>query len=111
MSSQPTPVTIGGLPFQCVKLSEADFSDIAAIYVILCVDKNGNWTVIDIGQTGELGKRIDTHDRRSCWETNCPNHNIWVCIYKMPTDKYNKQDRLELEKRLRNQYNPPCGER
>jgi|GEM_PF-3432314 len=46
MSSQSTPVTIGGLPFQCVKFSEADFSDIAAIYVILCVDKNGRWTVI-----------------------------------------------------------------
>jgi len=109
MNSKPVSVTIGALPFQCVKLSEADFRDIAAIYVILCVDKDGNWTVLDIGQTGELGERIDTHDRKKCWAEKCPNNNIWVCVYKMPSDNYTKQDRLNLEKKIRNQYNPPCG--
>jgi hypothetical protein len=111
MNSQPVSVTISTLPFQCVGLSEADFSDIAAIYVILCVEQNGNWTVLDIGQTGELGERIDNHDRKQCWIDKCPNKNVWVCIYKMPSNSYTKQNRLDLEKRLRDQYNPPCGKR
>ena len=111
MNEKPILVTIGNLAFQCVRLSEADFKDIAAIYVIICVDKDGIWKVLDVGQTGELGERIDNHDRKKCWKDNCPNKNIWVCIYKMPSDKYTKQDRLDLEKKLRDQYNPPCGKR
>jgi hypothetical protein len=104
-------VTIGGQTFVCVALKDADFRDVAAIYVILCVQEGGKWKILDVGQTGELGQRIDSHDRRSCWERNCPNKNIWVCVYPMPTSKYTKEDRLKFEKALRAQYKPPCGER
>lgn len=104
-------VTIGGLSFACVRLANADFADVAAIYVILCVDQNGGWTVLDVGQSGELGTRIDSHDRQGCWSRNCPSGNIWVCVYCMPSNKYTKEDRMRLEKTLRDQYNPSCGKR
>lgn len=111
MSEKIVPLTIGGKSFRCSSLADADFKDIAAIYVILCVDKDGKWEVLDVGQTGELGERIDEHDRKSCWLSNCPNKNVWVCTYPMPTNIYTKQQRLNLEKELRNKYNPPCGKR
>jgi hypothetical protein len=60
-------VTIGGYPFVCVALSEADFSDVAAVYAILCVGPRGSWTVLDVGQSGRVGSRIDEHERRECW--------------------------------------------
>jgi hypothetical protein len=105
-------VTIAGLAFQCVKLPDADFKDIAAIYVILCViDKDGHWQVLDVGQTGELGERIDGHDRIKCWGEHCPNGNIWVCFYPMPSSTYSKEDRLDVEKKLRSDLNPPCGKK
>ena len=104
-------VTIGGLPFVCVRLANADFADVAAIYVILCVAQDGNWTVLDVGQSGELGTRIDSHDSQGCWSRNCPSGNIWVCVYHMPSNKYTKEDRMKLEKTLRDQYNPSCGKR
>jgi hypothetical protein len=66
MAAQTANVTIGGYPFVCVSLANADFADIAAIYVILCVAKDRSWRVLDVGQTGELGDRIDSHDRRTC---------------------------------------------
>ena len=111
MSEKSVSVTIGNLNFQCVRISDADFKDIAAIYVIICVASNGNWNVLDVGQSGELGDRIDNHDREDCWKRNCLNQTIWVCIYPMPSNKYTKQDRLDIEKKLRNQYNPKCGNR
>lgn len=111
MSDKNIPLTIGGRKFHCTKLSEADFNNIAAIYVIICVDKDRKWIVIDVGQTGELGNRFDQHDRKNCWINNCPNKNIWVCIYPMPTNTYSKRERLDFEENIRSQYNPPCGKR
>lgn len=104
-------VAIGGYPFVCVRLSEADSSDVAAVYVILCVAATGSWTVLDLGQTGRLGSRIDEHEREECWHRNCPSGNIWVCVYRMPSDRYSEADRVRVETELREKYNPPCGER
>jgi hypothetical protein len=95
----------------CVALSEADFADVAAVYVVLCVATDGSWTVLDVGQSGEVGSRIDEHERRQCWERNCPNGKIWVCVYRMPTATYTQADRLRVEAELRQKYNPPCGKR
>jgi len=105
-------LNIDGKNCICVPLSDANFADIAAIYVIICINRVGNtYTVIDIGQTGELGTRINNHDRETCWKRKCPNGNIWVCIYKTPTNLYTKQQRLDLEHQWRAKYNNLCGER
>ena len=106
-----TELTIYNLPFKCTRLSDADFSDRAAIYVIICVISKDDWEVIDVGQSGELGTRIDTHERKRCWEQHCPNGNIWVCIYPMPSSSFSKQQRIELEGKIRDEYNPVCGEK
>ncbi|MDQ7788455.1 MAG: hypothetical protein RDU41_00190 [Clostridia bacterium] len=106
-----TDVTIGGYPFVCVPLAQADFSDVAAIYVILCVAQDRSWTVLDVGQSGQVGSRIDDHDRRGCWERNCPNRNIWVCAHRMPSAQHTKQKREQLESALRAKLNPKCGKR
>jgi len=102
-----TKLTIGGYSFQCINLSTAEFTDISAVYVILCVASGGSSTVLDVGQTGELGSRIDSHDRRTCWERNCTSKNIWVCVRSMP----NLDDRLRVERQIRDQYSPLCGKR
>lgn len=109
--AEPVPLTIGGKSFSCVRLANADFKDVAAIYVVLCVGEGGSWTVLDVGQSGELGARIDSHDRRECWSGNCPGGNIWVCVYPMPSSRYTKQDRRQLERSIRDQYRPACGKR
>lgn len=108
---EPTNLTIDGYAFACVRLSDADFKDVAAIYVIICVASGGSWTVIDVGQTGQLGTRIDTHERIDCWGKKCPNGNIWVCIHRMPSDKYTEEDRRKREKEIRSKHTNLCGER
>ncbi len=108
----PVTLTISGHSFYCVPLAQADFSDLAAVYVILCVKPDKSWTVLDVGQTGVLGSRIDSHDRRECWTKNCATKNIWVCVYSMPSTKYSPQDRRDLEAEMRKQHSyAPCGQR
>ena len=105
------PVTIGGRMFFCERLSDADFADRAAVYVVLCVAQDGSWTVLDVGQSGQVGSRIDNHDRESCWKKHCPYGDIWVCVYSMPSSRYTREDREEFEAELRSKLNPPCGTR
>jgi hypothetical protein len=106
-----TNLTIGGRTFACVSLSEADFTDVAAVYVVLCVAQDGSWTVLDVGQSGQAGSQIYDHDRSGCWAMNCANNNIWVGVYRMPSSQYTRQDREWLEAQIRSQYQPPCGKR
>jgi hypothetical protein len=106
-----TNLTIGGTTFVCAMLSEADFTDVAAVYAILCVAQDGTWIVLDVGQSGQTGSRIYDHDRKACWARNCANNNVWVCIFRMPSSRYTREDREKFEAELRTQYRPPCGRR
>jgi len=109
MNTKNVNLTIEGYPFVCVPLSEANFNDLAAIYIIICVSQDGSWTTLDVGQSGELGSRINSHERKDSWRRKC--QNIWVCAYRMPTDKYTREDRLGIERFLRQKLQPLCGER
>ena len=102
-------VTIEGLSFTCVPLEEANFKDIAAIYVIICINKGNTPKIIDIGQTGEAGDRFDNHKRKECWKKYCQMGKLWACLYPMPSVKFTKKERIDLERKLRTKFNPPCG--
>ena len=78
--------------------------DRAAVYVILDSDNN----VIDVGQSGEAGTRLLTHERKPCWDRY---GGEWFAIKWMPSDKYGREDRENLERGIRNRENPPCGEK
>jgi len=56
-------VTIGGRTFACVRLSEADFTYVAAVCVVLRMNQDASSTVLDVGQSGQVGRRIDDHGR------------------------------------------------
>jgi len=78
--------------------------DRAAIYVIL----DSNNAIIDVGQSGQTGTRLLTHERKHCWDRY---GGKWFAIKRMPSDQYSREDREKLESEIRNQENPPCGER
>lgn len=83
--------------------------DRAAVYVIICRKTNGENLVIDVGESGEVGLRISTHTRRSCWERNCSG-TLYVYLRYMPTSEgHDAASRRALEAKIRREYNPPCG--
>ena len=77
--------------------------DRAAVYVILGSDND----VIDVGQSGEIGTRLLTHERKPCWDRHGGKR---FTIKWMPSDKYSREDREKLEREIRDRENPPCGE-
>jgi hypothetical protein len=111
MATTPVSITIAGTNFACVPLAEANFIDIAAVYVVLCVNSDGSWLALDVGQSSAVGTRIDSHDRELCWRRECPSGNIWVCVYPMPAGKFTDKARTAFESQLRQSLNPPCGDR
>jgi len=80
----------------------------AAVYVIICKTAEGENHVKDVGESGEVGVRIGSHDRKSCWEKNC-NGTLGVYLRYMPSPDYSPEERRALEQKIRNQCKPPCG--
>ena len=76
----------------------------APVYVITNYSKD----IIDVGQSGETGTRLDNHERRPCWKKN-DGYYFYICW--MPSDRYTQDDRLELERRIRREYFLSCGEK
>ena len=77
------------------------FKDVGAVYVIL--KKNGtNFSVIYIGQTGDLSERFDNHHKRLCFDRNGKTH-IGIHLESVETR------RLDIETDLVRNYSPACN--
>jgi hypothetical protein len=70
----------------------------SGVYAIL----DNNYNVVDAGESQDVKKRIENHDRKSCWS----RHNgTNVAVYYIS----GSLARLTLESLVRQTYNPPCG--
>ena len=73
--------------------------DQSGVYVIL----NGNEQIIDVGESSEVKTRIKNHERKSCWKTH--RYSSFAVYY---TSQANRE---RIEKQIRENHNPPCGEK
>ena len=84
----------------------------AAVYVIMCkASSDGKYYVEDVGETGEVGVRIADHERRLCWKRKCIGSLSVYLRYMRSAAGYTSEDRRKLERKIREQYHPPCGKR
>jgi len=89
----------------------------AGIYMVLAGSKldTGNWDtssyeLLDIGQSGETGVRLDIHERRNCWSgRKSSNKTVVFKFAAMSSDKYDETDRRIVECCLRAHTRPLCG--
>ncbi len=44
--------------------------DRLGVYAILDQRENNRYPLLDVGESSNVKTRIDTHDRRDCWERN-----------------------------------------
>lgn len=87
--------------------SDTNFRNIGAIYIFckISVDKDLNLMIVPlyIGETGELGKRIDNHEKWECVIFEGCTH---ICVKTIS----GRKARLEMEKDLRHNYSTPCND-
>jgi hypothetical protein len=89
-------------------LREVDFLDRACVYVILCKKLDGKYRIIYAGETGQVGTRLSNHEKYACWDRNCYSE-LHVAIFLTPSEEYTPEDRREIEKEIRDQYDPACN--
>ncbi|NPV82771.1 MAG: GIY-YIG nuclease family protein [Candidatus Aminicenantes bacterium] len=75
------------------------------VYTVWCITDKGNY-LLDVGQAENLHERIVNHDRKDCWKRNCYGQTAYYLA-----KEYSEQARLNLEKRIREEHKPPCGEK
>jgi predicted GIY-YIG superfamily endonuclease len=101
-------IQIGGYLFNGpYLLSNFDEIDKAAVYAILC-KLNETYYVIYIGQSGELGTRLQSHNKKECWEKHCKG-TLYVAIFNTPSTTYSAEQRRLIERELINEHNPVCN--
>ena len=62
-------------------------------------------TVLDVGESSDIGERIGSHDRRWCWES----HALGLPIVVYAHIQSDLVRRLLAERNLRQQLHPLCG--
>ena len=77
---------------------------------MVCIEGD-KFTVIDVGEAEKVKERIDTHDRKDCWEQNCKSGTIKFGVHY--TSNMTDEKRREIEGKIRNSPRRTvlCGEK
>jgi predicted GIY-YIG superfamily endonuclease len=73
------------------------------VYLILRKNTGGNFTLLYIGQTGDLSTRFDNHHKQWCFDRNGKTH---IGVLPEP----NEQRRLAIEADLLKAHRTPCND-
>lgn len=82
--------------------------DRSGVYAILDLRADGKYCIIDVGESSQVKTRVETHDRKGCWQHN-RRGTLYVAVLYRPN--LQQAGRSAIEQEIRQQYNPPCGER
>lgn len=94
-----------GYVFQGPYLSPSELPTYSGVYLVTY--KIGSQDIVlDIGQAENIRERIETHDRKACW-----NNIRKGPLYYYATNVQSDLLRGMLEHSLRQKYNPLCGEK
>ncbi len=76
----------------------------AGIYTVFGNPEDPNGSCVDVGQSKNVRKRIENHDRTQCWEEAGYN-KLWIAVI------YTSLSGLDMiEQDLIRQLNPVCGQ-
>ena len=95
-------VKIGDYNFDGPYRSTDSIENKSGIYAILHY-KEGKYYLLDIGESSRIKKELEEHDRKE-WEKNSKGSIEYSVIY---TPNLWKNDRKEIEAKIRATYNPP----
>jgi hypothetical protein len=97
-------INIGGYNFDGPYGHTKDIENASGVYAILGRSGTSPWSIVDVGESGALRDRIDTHDRSPCWRRR-GHAQLAAAVLYVP-----ERQRMAIEQQLRGQLNPPCGE-
>lgn len=96
-------ISIGRYRFEGPFTATAQLRRQSGVYVIHCVT-GGRYHNIDVGESQDVRKRVDSHDRAPCWTRNCRGTLTVSVLY------CGEADRMRVEKELRTAQVWSCGQ-
>jgi hypothetical protein len=99
-------ILIGRWEFEGPYRSAEILKDRSGVYTILDQRRNGEYYVVDVGESKAVKTRIESHDRANCWTRNLQGNLTVAVLY---TPNLQQFDRRAIEQELRSQYTPVCG--
>ena len=97
-------INLGGFEFIGPLTKFKNIEKQSGVYVILGKHKfSDRWTVVEVEESEDVYSRITSRDRISGW--------LWYSLLSIAVHYTDRHNRRFLERRIRNQYNPPCGKR
>jgi hypothetical protein len=80
------------------------------VYAVLCKTTT-EWSVLDIGESGNVAERLSGHDRKLSWFVHAMARGgeVWFAAHYTPGAT--ADGRRRIEHGLRQATNPPCGDR
>jgi len=99
-------IKIGRYSFEGLFATTDAIIDRSGVYAVLSITEN-NAFLLDVGESANVQTRLNTHDRRICWEKNKKKGQIFYAIHY--TYRLHKAGRLRVEQEIRRNHNPCCG--
>lgn len=78
-------------------------ADTSGVYVITTHIGDSQHRVIDVGESAQLKKRIENHDRSSLWPTHALG-GLFASVFYCE-----EATRMLIESQIRQFHSPPCG--
>jgi hypothetical protein len=99
-------ITLAGYSFEGPYSQESSLRNAAGVYAILD-ERADSYYVLDVGESGEVKDRVESHDRRQCWKRYAQGPIRYAVHY---TPSVSAAGRREIERAVRRKYSPPCGD-
>ena len=97
-----TKTQLGNHQFVGPHVNATSLPTLSGVYLITKLVNNQH-EVIDVGESGNIARRIPSHDRMDQWETVAQNgFHVWTLAA-------NEAQRMLIEKAHRTAYRPICG--
>ncbi len=100
-------ITIERFPFEGPFYVASQLNERSGIYVFFDY-YHEEYSVLDIGESHFGNTRLPYHDRSACWARIKKKTIEYAALY---TPNLQQTGRKKIEQELKEQYNPPCGER
>lgn len=94
-------VSILDRPFEGPFADTFSLKNLPGVYVILGNNGGDYWTVVDVGESGDVRRRVENHNRKRDWQGQ---KLATIAVAAL----YTRGNREGLEREIRNFYKPLC---
>lgn len=100
-------INLAGYRFAGSYSSTGSLANRSGVYAILTPTYSNRYRVVDVGESAKVKSRVETHDRKSCWQRNANSGELRYAAYYTPG--LQQAGRQAIEQKVRKRYRPPCG--